>query len=326
VESGQDARRSRSTWPPAWSQARERLQREGYPACEVDAALHDSATKAAGHESDYTAQAVYAAACSRLGERRKAQKPAARPLAGVVASVAPVAARIGSEIEQLRPAPIEAPDLRPGESLTHAGRPRTPWRDFADAGLVPRHLFAANGWDLLAMVWRYWDSGIGPRERQTPRTGFHRFMPGRVAGMKRRTARRWASDLARWGFVEESPDPSPDRCRLLRPAWPLKPDPAAYLRECVERMRAERKPGRKVAACWPHTGRLLAASPPASISAQVDAVEAVAGYDIHPSARTYDLGLRTKTKRPESGARRPEEGEDQEQLWAGIRRLARWET
>jgi len=317
VESGQDARTDRSTWPPAWSQAREMLRREGFAARDIDAALHDLATKAAGHESDYTAQAVYAAAHGRLGERRKAEKPAARPLAGVVAAVAPVAERIVQQIDQLRPAPPQVEDLQPGEWLTDKGRPVTPWRDFRDAGGIdPKRYLSPAQWRVLCTVWRAFTSGWNARDRLAGMREFIPFYPSRVGRISARAARRAGSELIACGLFVESQETLPRGIRLVAPAWELegygRDDPPAYIRACIDRLREQQKgrtaarsaavstpPSvRHAAALCPSHGRVAAGSDPEAVSAQSISGEPLAESEKRPFSvlMTHDLKRKTKDK------------------------------
>jgi hypothetical protein len=78
-------------WPPwpAWREAREQLRREGHGDNEIDAALHGLASDAGQNAGIYGTVMVYGAAAKRLAEGRHAQNPKPRPLAAIVASVAP---------------------------------------------------------------------------------------------------------------------------------------------------------------------------------------------------------------------------------------------
>lgn len=275
VESGQDARQDKPQkpppWPKAWQAAIDKLHAEGWPAAEVSAAAREALEQAGTNAAEFATQGVYSTLRARLEQRAKARGPKPRTAAPVVVQHAPPAAsgcveKIIAQIVKLKPAEPQVDDLAEGERMVaHTGRPRTPWRDFRDAGLVPRQLFHRNGWDLLSLVFRSWDSGWGKRDRQPPGTGYRPLMTSRVARMTSHTARRWAVDFIRWGFIEELPDRAPGGHRLLRPAWPLKPDPSAYLLECVERMRrmrSERKSVRPLSAHCPPGVRAVSAPPP----------------------------------------------------------------
>jgi len=330
--SGQEPR---PNLPPEWHKAGAQLAQEGFSEAEIDAALGELFATAGEHAGEYSAQGVYAAAHSRLGDRSKSRaRPARkqRPLRNTLSDTLSLAERVIEQAAALRPAPPQVPDLLPGERLSHTGRPRSPWRDFRDAGIEWKRWIPHSAWKVVSMIYDKYQSGWGSYDTLAGEREFVPFLPHKVKGLKPRTAREAGRLSVRWGFLEEGPEVDPQGCRLLRPAWLHKPDPAAYLRECLERRKADLRRGKTAAGKLPENGRssagLLpdfcrtsAAPPPADVFQQAQEPERVTESQSRPFSPILESQIQNKENGTSDIPSAPETGSRID--WAELRKLPR---